>query len=168
DEPTVGLDPKQIIAIRELIRDLGRERTLLLSTHILPEVEALCDRVLIIDGGRLIAEGTPRELQNAARGGVELTLTLADADGVPLGEVAQPETSAALAALDGVESVASLEEPGRFRLDCAADADRRADVFRLAVARGWVLLELAERRVSLEDVFVRLTARAAGGEEAAS
>ncbi|MEM9558352.1 MAG: ABC transporter ATP-binding protein [Acidobacteriota bacterium] len=165
DEPTVGLDPKQIIAIRELIRELGRERTLLLSTHILPEVEQLCDRVLIIDGGRIVAEGTPRELQQKARGQAQLTVTLAGA--VDAGE--------ALGALDAVPGVASADEVAlpatgdepddaattrRVRLTCDAGADPRADVFHLAVERGWVLLEMAERRVSLEDVFVRLTGQA--------
>src|SRR6185369_3374164 len=79
DEPTVGLDPKQIIAIRELIRELGRERTLLLSTHILPEVELLCDRVVIIDRGRIVAEGTPSDLRERWVGNPGLRLTIKDA-----------------------------------------------------------------------------------------
>ena len=79
DEPTVGLDPRQIIAIRELIRDLGTRRTLLLSTHILPEVELLCDRVLIIDRGRIVAHGTPAELAERARGRRSLRVELRDA-----------------------------------------------------------------------------------------
>lgn len=164
DEPTVGLDPKQIIAIRELIRDLGRERTLLLSTHILSEVEQLCDRVLIIDGGRIVRDGTPRELQQAARGETRLTLTLStvgleDDAGLEEGVVG------ALSQLPGVSTAEALDAETdrapdgetRFRLACAPDSDPRADVFRLAVDRGWTLLGLAERRVSLEDVFVRLT-----------
>ena len=76
DEPTVGLDPKQIIAIRELIRELGRERTLLLSTHILPEVELLCDRVIIIDRGRIVAEGTPESLKQSWIGATLLRVEL--------------------------------------------------------------------------------------------
>lgn len=148
DEPTVGLDPNQIIAIRELIRDLGRQRTLLLSTHILPEVEQLCDRVLIIDRGRLIAEGTPAELRERARGQSHLTLTFKSADA---------GTTEKLGKLPGVALVTPLEEAGRYRIEVDKDADAREAVFRLAVDSGLVLLELAEKKVSLEDVFVRLT-----------
>ncbi len=95
DEPTVGLDPNQIIAIRELIRDLGRERTLILSTHILPEVEQLCDRVLIIDRGQLIAEGTPKELEERSRGQSHLTVTFKDGGGGVGSGMARPAGPAA-------------------------------------------------------------------------
>lgn len=148
DEPTVGLDPNQIIAIRELIRDLGRERTLILSTHILPEVEQLCDRVLIIDRGRLIAEGTPKELEERSRGLSHLILTFKNG---------KAELAEGLAKVPGVAKVAPLEEEGRFRLDIEKGADAREGVFQFAVGSGLVLLELAEKKVSLEDVFVRLT-----------
>lgn len=148
DEPTVGLDPNQIIAIRELIKSLGRDRTLLLSTHILPEVEQICDRVLIIDQGRLIIEGTPSELRTQAGSQAELAVTLADHG---------PDAAERLRALDGVTALMpDSQEPGRFRLDCG-QADIRRQVFQLAVDRGWTLLELHQKRVSLEDVFVRLT-----------
>jgi ABC-2 type transport system ATP-binding protein len=151
DEPTVGLDPKQIIAIRELIRELGRERTLLLSTHILPEVELLCDRVVIIDRGRIAAEGTPDSLRQAFVGNPGVRVTVKDAP---------PEAREILAGIGGVSAV----EPGgagagSFVLQCARAADPREQVFRAAVERHWVLLELAIERASLEDVFVRLTTR---------
>ena len=151
DEPTVGLDPKQIIAIRELIRKLGRQRTLLLSTHILPEVELLCDRVMIIDKGRIIAEGTPQSLQERWKGDAELRVEL---KGAP------PEAGEAVGSVPGVVQVDA--EGSAFRVRCAPGADPREEIFRLAVARDWVLLELAERRTSLEDVFVRLTTRDSG------
>ncbi len=147
DEPTVGLDPKQIIAIRELIRELGGTRTLLLSTHILPEVEQLCDRVLIIDRGRAVAEGSPRELGQRAQGASRLRITLKDE---------APDARALLSALPGVEGVQGREQGG-LKLTCQPGEDPREAVFHLAVERGWVLLELAEERASLEDVFVRLT-----------
>jgi len=148
DEPTVGLDPKQIVAIRQLIRELGRQRTLLLSTHILPEVELLCDRVMIIDRGRIIASGTPDSLRESWVGTTSLRVTLKEAgDGA----------AEALAAVTGVASVRPGGEPDSFLLDCAAGADPREEVFRAAVASGWVLLELVRERASLEDVFVRLT-----------
>jgi len=149
DEPTVGLDPKQIIAIRELIRELGHKQTLLLSSHILPEVELLCDRVIIIDRGRIIAEGSPRELRESWIGNTILRVGLkggpTDAPGV-------------LGALQGVVDVEVLDaETGSYRLECAKDADPRQAVFETAKQKDWVMLELTEERASLEDVFVRLT-----------
>jgi len=154
DEPTVGLDPKQIIAIRDLIRELGRERTLLLSTHILPEVELLCQRVLIIDRGRIVAEGSPSELRERWRGAMRVEVELATAD---------PEAAARLGDLDGVEeAVAADGSARRFALTCAQDADPRAEIFALAVARGWTLIGLTASSGSLEDVFVRLTTREPG------
>ena len=147
DEPTVGLDPKQIIAIRELIRELGKTRTLLLSTHILPEVEQLCDRVLIIDRGHLVAEGSPDELRRESEGNAVLNVTVKDGDRVE-------ET---LRELSGVETIEASDGPGgqRYALGCAEDL--REAVFRTAVEKGWTLLELREDKASLEDVFVRLT-----------
>lgn len=149
DEPTVGLDPKQIIAIRELIRQLGRERTLLLSTHILPEVELLCDRVMIIDRGKIIAEGTPESLRQSWIGNPALRVTLKDD---PAG------AAEALAAVPGIVAVRPGNAgAGSWTLECDRGADPREEVFRAAVEAGWVLLELARERTTLEDIFVRLT-----------
>ncbi|HEV8577761.1 MAG TPA: ABC transporter ATP-binding protein [Thermoanaerobaculia bacterium] len=149
DEPTVGLDPKQIISIRELIRQLGREHTLLLSTHILPEVELLCDRVVIIDRGKIVAEGTPESLRESAMGNPGVRLVLKDgAAGV----------GDALAAIPGVLAVRAGASDGVWLLECERGSDVREAVFRTAVERGWVLLELSrERGATLEDIFVRLT-----------
>jgi ABC-2 type transport system ATP-binding protein len=139
----------QIIKIREMIRDLGRERAVLLSTHILPEVDAVCDRVLIIDRGRIVAEGAPQELRRrlAATSFLRVELrgrvdAVADLQGVP-----------------GVVSaeVSESEEVTRARVQCASGEDPSEEIFRLAVAKGWVLRELAREALSLEDVFVRLT-----------
>jgi gliding motility-associated transport system ATP-binding protein len=166
DEPTVGLDPKQIIAIRELIRELGRERTLLLSTHILPEVELLCNRVLIIDRGRIVAQGTPESLRERWVGNPTLRVTL---KGAPA------EAAEVLAGIPGVVAVRPGAEPGNtgaWIVESGRAADIREEVFRAAVARSWVLLELAAQRASLEDIFVRLTTRdvalADAGEEPAA
>ncbi|MFN7959941.1 MAG: ATP-binding cassette domain-containing protein [Thermoanaerobaculia bacterium] len=160
DEPTVGLDPKQIVAIRELIRELGERRTLLLSTHILPEVELLCSRVLIIDRGKIIDQGTPEKLRERWRGNPRLRVTLKDA---PAG------ASEVLGQLPGAVGVTDLA-PGSFRVECDREADLREAVFRTAVAQGWVLLELAEQKTSLEDIFVRLTTQDAAptGDEPAA
>ena len=155
DEPTVGLDPKQIIAIRELIRELGRERTLLLSTHILPEVELLCNRVMIIDRGRIVAEGTPESLRQSWVGNPALRITL-KGDPAEAGEV--------FSQVPGVVSVRPGDGSGTWVLECGSASDPREEVFRAVVDRGWVLLELARERTSLEDIFVRLTTHSPSGE----
>jgi ABC-2 type transport system ATP-binding protein len=151
DEPTIGLDPVQIIKIREMIRELGKNRAVLLSTHILPEVEAVCDRVLIIDRGRIVAEGTPSELRGKLAGTPVVCAAFKGA--VPARE--------GLAALSGVTSVDVEEAPGetRARLTCLQGSDPREEVFLLAVEKGWVLRELSREAMTLEDVFVRLTRR---------
>lgn len=154
DEPTVGLDPKQIIAIRELIRELGHKQTLLLSSHILPEVELLCDRVIIIDRGRIVAEGSPRDLQESWVGNTILRVELQG------GPDEAPET---LRALPGVVEVEALSgDSGCYRLECTKSADPRQAVFEAAKEKGWVLLELAREQASLEDIFVRLTTQEPG------
>lgn len=165
DEPTVGLDPKQIVAIRDLIRDLGRRHTLLLSTHILPEVELLCGRVLIIDRGRIVAEGTPQRLRERWVGNAVVKVVV---KGHPEG------AGDILATLPGVIGVRSESAEGAgettLHLECDRSADVREPVFRAAVERDWVLLGLAEEKASLEDVFVRLTThdRAADAAESAA
>jgi ABC-2 type transport system ATP-binding protein len=157
DEPTVGLDPRQIISIRELIRELGRQHTLLLSTHILPEVELLCDRVVIIDRGRIIAEGTPASLRASWTGNPALRVVLKGAPGAA-------GAAEVLGRLPGVVGVVPAEGDA-WRLECEPGADPREEVFRAAVEHGWVLLELARARgATLEDIFVRLTTHDAAGD----
>src|SRR6266542_3948414 len=150
DEPTVGLDPAQIIKIREMIRSLGRERAVLLSTHILPEVDAVCDRVLIIDRGRIVAEGTPQELRRRLAGRPVVRSAFR-------GSVTTAREE--LARLPGVVSVEVVEDglETRARLECDANGDPREEIFHLAVSKGWILRELTLDVGSLGDVFVRLT-----------
>ena len=149
DEPTVGLDPNQIIKVRELINELGREHTVLLSTHILPEVEQVCERVFIIDRGRIVADGTPAALRERLVGNPTVSVELKGAGG------------AARSALEGLPGVAAVREAGEghWLLEHGADADPREAVFRLAVEKDWVLLGLTPEKATLEDVFVRLTTR---------
>ncbi len=149
DEPTVGLDPNQIIKIRELIRELGKEHTVVLSTHILPEVEQVCERVLIIDHGRIVADGSPEALRTQLVGNPTVVAELPGADGAAV---------EALAGLPGVLRVSPVRE-GRYRVEHDPEHDPREAIFRLAVERGWVLTELRREAASLEDVFVRLTTR---------
>jgi ABC-2 type transport system ATP-binding protein len=153
DEPTTGLDPNQVAEIRALVRELGRTRTVLLSTHILPEVEVTCDRVLILHQGRVVADDRTEVVLAASRGQV---LSVALAAGKVL---ARPEVlTASLAAIPGVSAVrpaAAHDDAVRFSV--SADRDVRADVFRWAVEHGHVLVELTPAAQSLEEVFHRLT-----------
>ncbi|MBI5136008.1 MAG: ATP-binding cassette domain-containing protein [Nitrospirae bacterium] len=154
DEPTTGLDPNQIVEIRQLIRDLGREKTVILSTHILQEVEAVCDRVLIINEGRIIADGTPSQLHAEFQGAQELDLVVEGA--------AREALQAALDGLSGADRVTVAEAGGgalSAHVLSPKDADLRAAIFRLCVERGWVLLEMRRTLVSLEDIFRKLTRR---------
>jgi len=156
DEPTVGLDPSQIIEIRELIRGIGREKTVLLSSHILPEVEATCQRVLIFNEGHLVGQGTPAELAAQARGSELVDVAVRG----PRAAVA-----AALAAVPGVaecapaggDEVGEQDGVARFRVRCEAGADPRAALAAAVVQGGWGLIELHAERLSLEDVFLKLT-----------
>ncbi len=149
DEPTIGLDPKQIVAIRDLIRGLAKESTLLLSTHILPEVELLCDRVVIIDRGKIVAEGTPGDLQERWVGNPVVRVEL---------DAPRSEAASRFGSLEGVIEVRlDGARPERLEIECQPGRDLRADIFRSAVDGSLTLVELAEAKASLEDVFVRLT-----------
>src|SRR5215212_8860349 len=149
DEPTEGLDPNQRVEIRRLIGDLGRERTVLLSTHVLPEVQFTCSRLLIINRGRIVADGPVEELVSRARGGTRITVEVAGA-----GIVDQ------LGALPGVREVEPRAgEDGRLRVVvlAAGGEDLRPRIFDLAKRAGWTLYELHQEAGSLEDLFRELT-----------
>jgi ABC-2 type transport system ATP-binding protein len=152
DEPTSGLDPNQIIEIRELIREIGREKTVILSTHILPEVEATCSRVLIINEGRIVASGTPEELTRAAAGEVRCRVSV---------RATPAEIEPSLRALDGVIGLRSLEpvKERTFRYEVRAlnNGEIEDAIFGLAVSRNWALTELHTETRSLEQVFTQLT-----------
>lgn len=149
DEPTVGLDPRQIVKVRELIRDLRQDHTILLSTHILPEVEIVCDRVLIIDKGKIVAAGTPDTLRQQMSQTPGLMVAVK-------GEV--PDADAALRQIKGVTHASRIGAGGETRvlLEAERGVDLRETIFREVTARGWTLLELTPRQASLEDIFVRL------------
>ncbi len=153
DEPTSGLDPNQIVEIRDLIREIGREKTVILSTHILPEVTATCDRAIIISDGKVVASGTPDELMKRGSGSSGITTTIRGP---------QPNVEHKLAGLDGVDLVREIERDeaaGKVRLHIETkQAGRLAeDVFRCCVENGWILSELRQDVASLEDVFAELT-----------
>ncbi len=150
DEPTSGLDPNQIIEIRELIKRIGKEKTVILSSHILAEVEATCDRILIINNGKIVADGSASELQRRAQGKEILRVTIEDGE--------KDEVFAALQQLDTVESVDFLDkEKSTFEIDSKPDLTSKRKVFSLCVENGWVLTELTPVETKLEDVFRNLT-----------
>jgi ABC-2 type transport system ATP-binding protein len=148
DEPTIGLDPKQIIEVRELIRELGGDHTVILSTHILAEVSQICSRVLIINKGHIVAEDTPERLANHLKGAEQVHLAVA--------KPAQ-DTIDVLKGIPGVSNVYPGHAAGNFDIELALGSDRRPDIAAAAVHRGWDLLELRPIDMTLEDVFLQLT-----------
>ncbi len=150
DEPTSGLDPIQRLEVRGLIRELGRRHTVLISSHILPEIEAVCPRVIILHKGRIAADGTPDAL----------VTRLAGASHVRLEAVVGPDLAAAVRLLGGVRGVTQVLDRGRagvhHQFDLVCSEDLREDVGALAAARGWALRELSWRRPALEQIFARI------------
>jgi ABC-2 type transport system ATP-binding protein len=152
DEPTTGLDPNQIAEVRALIRRLGKTRTVILSTHILPEVEATCDRVLILHRGQVVADG-PTAAITGGSSGHRVTVAL----GHGKVTVRHEDVRTQLGAITGVRAVSMAAGDAAHRFLVDADHDVRADVFRWAVEHGHVLVELSPERRDLEEVFRSLT-----------
>jgi ABC-2 type transport system ATP-binding protein len=154
DEPTIGLDPKQIIEIRDLIKSLGGERTIILSTHILPEASMTCERVVIINEGRIVAQGTPEsldaQLEKAAR--VQIAV-----DG-PTNAVRE-----GLERVTGVTTVTVQKQgngtPATFLVESRRDRDVRKDLARMVHERGWGLVEMKSVGMSLEDIYIKVLTR---------
>jgi ABC-2 type transport system ATP-binding protein len=163
DEPTSGLDPNQIVEIRQVIKDIGASKTVIFSTHIMQEVQAVCSRVLIISKGKIAADGSPDELQRKAHGQPEIIVELSG------------DTEASRSALLGVSGVTQVRElPAddgtskdghRFQVLAKEGTDPRAEIFRMASQKGFILTELRRERASLEEVFRNLTG-AGHGEKA--
>jgi ABC-2 type transport system ATP-binding protein len=159
DEPTIGLDPVQIRQVRQLIKDLGKEHTILLSTHILPEVEMTCNRVIIIHHGRILASDTPDNLMKTLNAG-----------GLIRVEVRGPsaDVQAKLQSVEGVESVTVTDvEDGFVRVLAQPKAgfDPREAIDQAVSSSGWTLRELSRARTTLEDIFVQITHEEDEGED---
>ncbi len=149
DEPTEGLDPNQRITIRDLIMSLGSERTVLLSTHVMQEVETTCDRVLVISRGKLVADSPVQELLKHAKGLTSIHV-----------EIEGNEVESGLSKLSSIGSIERLEPVDgrkRYVLSMAGEEDPRPEIFRLAKKQNWVLWELHEETARMEDVFYSLT-----------
>lgn len=149
DEPTAGLDPTQIRETRALIRELATTHTVLLSSHILPEVEATCQRIIIINRGKIVASGTTAELRNRLSGAARL-----------IAEIKGPaaEISSGLQKLSGVQSVQTVADNGWTRVTLTTQADLREQVYQLALKHGWLMRELHSDSATLEEFFVRIVA----------
>lgn len=145
DEPTIGLDPRQIIQVREMIRDLRKSHTLIVSSHILPEVQMTCDRALIINKGKFVAMGSPDSLVSRLKGENKIYVEA---------RAPEQELSKSLSGLKGIEKV-SREGKG-FSLSSDSGTDFRPQVAKLVVDKGWDLLEMRVKTFSLEDVFLEL------------
>jgi ABC-2 type transport system ATP-binding protein len=151
DEPTIGLDPKQIHEVRDLVKGLAGNHTVVLSTHILPEVEQTCHRVIIIDHGKIVAVDTPQNLRAQIQGTARIFV---EVDGPA------PDVLSAVKALPGVAGVQLASENGmrnRFQIDSVSGQDIRVELARTVVNKGWGLLELHSESMSLEDIFIKLT-----------
>ena len=150
DEPTSGLDPNQIVEIRELIKKIGKEKTVISCSHILAEVEATCDRIIIINSGKLVADGTSNDLRKQAQKKEILKVTIEDGD--------KNEVFMALQKLDTIEMVDPLPSyTNSYEIMSRAYTTSRRSIFKLCVERGWALTEMTPIERKLEEVFRELT-----------
>ncbi|MCW8805549.1 MAG: ATP-binding cassette domain-containing protein [Ignavibacteriaceae bacterium] len=151
DEPTTGLDPNQIVEIRKLIKELGKQKTVILSTHILPEVEATCDRILIINNGKIVADGTSDMLRKRASGEEMVRVQIREFEN-------KDSVVTGLKALDSVAIVDFVKESvDSFFVTSKENQSSRKDIFRLCVQKNWVLTEMTPIETKLEDIFRELT-----------
>ncbi len=154
DEPTSGLDPNQIIEIRKLIKQLGKEKTVVLSTHILQEVEATCDRVLIINKGEIVADGSPDSLQDKFKGQVEINLILKK------DSIEKELVLRGISSIKNIDKARMLKEDDiayHFNLTAVKGQDVREDIFKKIVSMNMIILGLHQEETSLEDIFRELT-----------
>jgi len=151
DEPVTGLDPNQIVEIRELIKGLGREKLVLISSHILQEIQATVDRIIIINNGKIVADGTSEDLISNSQGSTTLSMELVNATKESLEEMKAVVPSVNLKSFsEGKDSsIAKLEYP--------LENDPRKDIFTYGVEKGWIILEMATTKSNLEDIFRKLT-----------
>jgi len=153
DEPTIGLDPRQIAEIRALIRSLAGQHTVILSTHILPEVSMVCDSVIIINRGRIVAQGTESELVQQAFPSARIELRVAGAGAEELAGAVM-----ALPGVVGVQALAARDGGAGVLVEAARERDVRPDLVRLVTGKSWTLQELHQVGMSLEEVFIRVVA----------
>jgi len=152
DEPTSGLDPNQIVEIRQIIKQIGKEKTIILSTHILSEAEATCDRIVIINRGKIVADGSTESLKESAGDKKHIQLSLQGADFKSVDTVLSP--------IEGITGIQRIEESDSgldVRIDCRSSVDPRAEIYRLIKQTDWVVLDFHQESQTLETIFRELT-----------
>ena len=157
DEPVTGLDPNQIVEIRGLIKKLGKEKLVLMSSHILQEIQATVDRIIIIDKGNIVADGTSEELISDSQGKTQLHLDVINAEENDIQDMKAVIPSVS------VKTIKKLEESINITLEYQNTSDPRKDIFNYAVEKGWILTEMTLTRKNLEDIFRNLTGQGTGG-----
>ncbi len=157
DEPVTGLDPNQIVEIRGLIKKLGKQKLVLMSSHILQEIQATVDRIIIIDKGNIVADGTSEELISDAQGKTQLHLDVINAEENDIQDMKAVIPSVS------VKTIKKLEESVNITLEYQNTSDPRKDIFNYAVEKGWILTEMTLTRKNLEDIFRNLTGQGTGG-----
>ena len=155
DEPTSGLDPNQLVEIRQLIKNLGKEKTVILSTHIMQEVQAICNRVIIINRGKIVADGPIADLQRNLHGGEKILLEVEIPDEQSFEMIAVQVRN--IPSISTVSLVSEQNGVKRFTVETSSSIDIRKELFQLCVQKRWNLLELHREQTSLEDIFRELT-----------
>ena len=152
DEPVTGLDPNQIVEIRELIKKLGKEKIVLMSSHILQEIQATVDRIIIINEGSIVADGSSEELLNdSAKGKADLKLEVSNADENDIRDM-----KATIPSID-IKNISKEDSLTRINIEFPSNGDPREDIFKYAVDKNWVILEMVTSKQNLEDIFRKLT-----------
>jgi len=152
DEPVTGLDPNQIVEIRELIKKLGKEKIVLMSSHILQEIQATVDRIIIINEGSIVADGSSEELLNdSAKGKADLKLEVSNADENDIRDM-----KATIPSID-IKNISKEDSFTRINIEFPSNGDPREDIFKYAVDKNWVILEMVTSKQNLEDIFRKLT-----------
>ena len=152
DEPVTGLDPNQIVEIRELIKKLGKEKIVLMSSHILQEIQATVDRIIIINEGSIVADGSSEELLNdSAKGRADLKLEVSNADENDIRDM-----KATIPSID-IKNISKEDSLTRINIEFPSNGDPREDIFKYAVDKNWVILEMVTSKQNLEDIFRKLT-----------
>ena len=152
DEPVTGLDPNQIVEIRELIKKLGKEKIVLMSSHILQEIQATVDRIIIINEGSIVADGSSEELLNdSAKGKADLKLEVSNADENDIRDM-----KATIPSID-IKNISKEDSFTNIDIEFSSNGDPREDIFKYAVDKNWVILEMVTSKQNLEDIFRKLT-----------
>ncbi len=157
DEPVTGLDPNQIVEIRQLIKKVGKKKLVLMSSHILQEIQATVDRIIIINDGEIIADGTSKELIDGAKELSTLTLSVENADDESIENMKAKIPSITLKATTKTNDLVTMQ------IEYSSKSDPRKDIFNYAVGNKWIILEMSESKRNLEDIFRNLTSKGVSG-----